>query len=359
MSESDEAQQTDIDWDNLPPSTMPPNLPLSVQGFTNTEAAEKLAHTVGGYIGLIGRFIDVSSLDAVTIAIDYDAALAGLDRGIEGLRPLSRSNSDEIQGVAISSAVLRDGVVKTHLIFNAANVVALIADEATPEDVTTSVGIVAHECAHVQITTQKEAAIPDARFGGRIEGYERAVCFQMAEVCWDEYAACRISAPFAAGQNAQHAQSLISVVANARETANSAIKAYRTHADINQLVAEAGASLCQPMKVAAYLLGGMDGDGIGWAEMSDARQAVEAAGYAQLIDQLHERLIALWESQGEWDPSLDVFAPLMALAKSVFASGGIHFGTNAEGGCRIDVPFTPATMPGLWGLVANLIDRPA
>jgi hypothetical protein len=45
VSESDEGSQAEIDWDNLPPSTMPPNLPMSVLGFTNTDAAEKLAHT--------------------------------------------------------------------------------------------------------------------------------------------------------------------------------------------------------------------------------------------------------------------------------------------------------------------------
>ncbi len=61
----------------------------------------------------------------------------------------------------------------------------------------TSIGIIAHECAHVQITMEKELAIPEARLGTRINGYERALMFQLAEVFWDEYAACRLSAPLA------------------------------------------------------------------------------------------------------------------------------------------------------------------
>lgn len=335
----------DIDWDIVPPTTMPPGLNCAVKGFANEDAARRLGELVLGCVQMVGSFIDLSTLDGVTIAIDYDAALAELDRGLEGLRPLSRSNSEEMQGVAMSPAVMREGSVLTHLVFDAAHLVALIVDEEEQAARDLAIGIIAHECAHVQITAQKERAIPDARFGTAIEGYEHAVMFQMAEVCWDEYAACRLSAPFASTQNEHHSVTLAGTLEAVRSRSDERIKSYRLHGDINVLVAETGALLCGPMKAAAYLLGGMDAVEANWSEFTPVRDAIDDAGYADLIDDLHKLLRQLWDAQGSWDPTLDTFAPLEALAKRVFSSGGIHFETAGDGRCNIKVPFTASTMP--------------
>ncbi len=335
---------TDDDAIELPESTVPAGLGASVQGFINEEGARALGSVVLGWIHGLGRLIDLSTLDGVTIAIDYDAALAGLDRGLDGLRPLSRSNSEEMQGVAMSPAVIRDGQVKTHLIFNAAMIAALAVEDAPEDEVQLAIGIIAHECAHVEITAQKEVAIPDARFGARIEGYERTILFQLAEVCWDEYAACRISAPFALNQNEHHAETVAGVVAVARDRSNAAIRSYRRHGDLDRLVGEAGPALCEPMKAVAYLLGGMDGANETWADQSVARQALEAGGYGDLVDELHQALRALWETQGQWDPTLDTFGPLLAIGKRVFEAGGIYFSSGPDSSARIDVPFTLDTI---------------
>jgi hypothetical protein len=188
-----------IDWDALPPSTMPNDLTLTAKGFNDPDVAQQFGRAVLEAVSVFGSFIDLSTLDGITVAIDYDAALAELDRGLDGLRPLSRSNT-EMQGVAMSPAVMRDGEVRTHLVFDAAMLVPFVHADATAEEKAESVAIIAHECAHVGITARKEAAISDARLGTRIEGFERALTFQIAEICWDEYAACRISAPFAPTQ---------------------------------------------------------------------------------------------------------------------------------------------------------------
>ena len=334
----------DIDWDNLPPTTIPSDLSLTAKGFNDPEVATQFGRTILEFITVMGSSMDLATLDGVTLAVDYDAALAELDRGMEGLRPLSRSNSTEMQGVAMSPAVMRDGQVKTHLVFDASMLVPLVHAESTAEERASSIGIIAHECAHVQITAQKEAAIPQARLGTVIEGFERAVTFQVAEICWDEYAACRISAPFASRQNEQHAQTLKGVLERARPDANAAIRAYRWHGDVDRLVAEAGPPLCQPIKVAAYLLGGLDGAGAAWSDFPEAREELDAAGYGELVDRLHAILRQLWESQAEWAPTLDVFAPLQALAAEVFASAGLVFNSEPDGSCWIDVPFSPDTL---------------
>jgi hypothetical protein len=329
---------TDIDWDNLPPTTAPASFNACVKGFTNQEAGQQLGLEVGRVIQVVGSFMDLSTLDGITIAVDYDQALLELDRGLEGLRPLSRSDSEEMQGVAMLPAVIRDGEVRTHLIFNASMVAALIADEATPEDRASSIAIIAHECAHVQITAEKERSVPDARFGTRIEGYERSVMFQFAEVAWDEYAACRISAPFAPNQNESHAEVVIGSAVEARGRANAAVQQFRRHGDIDRLVAEAGPPLFQPMKAAAYLLGGMDAVEAAWSDYPEVRQALETNEFADLVDSMRSELRNLWDTRDQWDPSLDIFEPLLDIAREVFRSGGLHFRTLEDGTCWVEVP---------------------
>lgn len=337
---------TEIDWDNLPASTAQ-TVSVSVQGFTNQQAGERLGRTVGECVMTLGSFMDLSTLDGVTVAVDYDAALAGIDQGMAGLRPLSRTDTEEMQGVAKTCQVSRDGEVKSHLVFNAAMLVPLIAEEQTSaEDRQTAIGIIAHECGHVQVNAQLEKQIPHARLGARIEDFERAVLFQIAEICWDEYAVCRLSAPFAPRQNQQHAETVAAVLPGARARAKEGIKAYRLHGDLHRLLGEAGSELCQPLKAASYLLGGLDAEDRGWAEFAEARAAIDEAGYGALVDALHEGCRHLWDSQSEWTPDRDVLAPLIAVARDAFASGGIYFRRESDGRCRVNVPLSVDTLPG-------------
>lgn len=349
----------DTDWNNLPPSTAPASLQVSVQGFTNHDAGVALGKIVGESVMTLGSFMDLSTLAGVTIGVDYDAALASIDQGMEGLRPLDRTNTEEMQGVAKTCQVVRDGEVKSHLAFNAAMIASLIAEEeTTAEDRQTAIGIIAHECAHVEVNARMEALVPDARLGAHIADFERAVLFQIAEIAWDEYAVCRLSARFAPRQNEQHADTVRAVLPDARKRANEHIKTYRIHGNLHRLISAAGFELCQPIKAAAYLLGGMDADNLTWEDFAEARAAIEAGGYGDFVDLLHEHCQVLWDSQAEWSPEVDVLAPLIDLTRDVFESGGIYFLRNRDGECHIEVPFTPETMPDD-ATVARLVESEA
>lgn len=169
--------------------------------------------------------------------------------------------------------------------------------------------------------------------------------FRIAEVCWDEYAACRMSAMFNTNQNQGHAETVIASVAKARKNSDAAIRAYRVHGDVDQLLAEAGPWLHQPIKAAAYLLGGMEAVEAGWEQFPEVKEALEDEDYLEIVEKLRAELQNLWNSRENWEPSLDVFGGLEAIAKEVFDEGGLFFGTDNDGNCRIDVRYSPQTMP--------------
>ncbi|QFI70519.1 hypothetical protein [Sinorhizobium alkalisoli] len=82
-------------------------------------AGKKLAYCVGDYVRELSRYINLERLDGITIAVDYNEALLDLDRGCETDHRLTPS-SELVEGVAMAPSVIRDGVLKSHLVLNAA-----------------------------------------------------------------------------------------------------------------------------------------------------------------------------------------------------------------------------------------------
>ena len=76
--------------DGLPRTTVPTTTMVAVRDFDDQEGARRLGQMVGVVVNAIGSFIDLSRLDGVMVAIDYDGALAALDRGMNGLTRLIR-----------------------------------------------------------------------------------------------------------------------------------------------------------------------------------------------------------------------------------------------------------------------------
>src|SRR3546814_17616234 len=110
----------------------------------------------------MGSFFDLSLLEGVTVAVDYDAALASIDQGMDGLRPFDRTNTEELQGVAKTCQVRRDGVTKSHIVFNAAMLVPLIAvDQTSQAERKEALCLIAHDCGPVGIQKPLEAADPE------------------------------------------------------------------------------------------------------------------------------------------------------------------------------------------------------
>ena len=95
------------DINDLPPPTAPDSIPFSMRNFASEEGANHTATKLAFYIRLISRYLDLSRLDGVTVAYEYDVALAELDRGVEGLRPLTRSNDDQLIGVGMAKGPMK------------------------------------------------------------------------------------------------------------------------------------------------------------------------------------------------------------------------------------------------------------
>lgn len=334
---SDEPPDELVDQDE-PESTLPSGgLDWHMLAFADEDSARDLANRMGQALHYISRYIDLELLDGITVAYNYAEALRALDRGVSNLRPLTPSEG-EIVGVAMSPAVLRDGQAKTHIVLSAEYMGGFFDDE--PGDAFRfSLSILAHECAHVEVHKYQEMAFPGSLLRHSFDDFETATMHHMAEICWEEYAACRLSAMFARNEGATYAASVVETCRVARQRATSEIIAYRTHADLDRLIGEAGAAIQTPLKCAAYLLGHMDAFEEEWEAYPEARVSLEENDYAGHVDQLRSALRLMWEERGAWK-SWGAFDPVRDVVRELYDSNGLFFR-----GDRLDVPFTPDTMP--------------
>ena len=324
--------------DELPPPTAPDSIPFSMRNFATEEGANHTANKLASYIRLISRSLDLSRLDGVTVAYDYDAALAELDRGVEGLRPLSRSNDDQLIGVGMAPAVLRDGVVKVHIVLNAPYVKEIDKDEGDEPDgeFWAALYLLAHECGHVQVTSDKDRAFPGMILQHAVSSYEEAIFMQINEACWEEYAACRLSAVFGHGRLQLYEESLRGVLGVARERAADARKDFWLHRDLNRAVAEVAPPLVEPLRLASYVLGHIDGLGDDTSISEETKQAIADAGYTDFVDDLARALRSLWEIRPEWT-HISQFDIIGDVARDALWSGGLTIRPAANAGATINV----------------------
>lgn len=75
-------------------STVRDDLPLTVNGnFQSEEDAQQLLHTIFAIARFFGTVFDLTGLDGITIADDYVAALARVDRDYQGMKGACPSGS--------------------------------------------------------------------------------------------------------------------------------------------------------------------------------------------------------------------------------------------------------------------------
>lgn len=152
--------------DELGPPTAAENVCVTSRGFPTEEEAREVGTAVRECVILFSRHFDLSRLDGVTVAHDYAQALASLNRGSDTKHVLTPSDGHAV-GIAMTPSVIRDGRLMSHIVFNAVVVAPIVKPD--PDSIQLPVHVIAHECAHVEITQKFDEAFPNIllrqRFG--------------------------------------------------------------------------------------------------------------------------------------------------------------------------------------------------
>ena len=315
---------------------------MTLRGFDTEDHASQFGNLVATYVRELSRYIDLSALDGITIAADYAQALLELDRGYATSLKLTPSDGLAI-GVAMTPAVIRDGRIKSHMLFNAG--VLLPLEGERNELYEQALHTLAHECGHVEVTERFNAAFPGVLLQSKVSNLHEHYRWKIIKACWDEYAVAEICAPFGHHPTGDYEETFIAALAQTRPHANGLIKAYRLHGNHQQVTADVYGVYGDLMKFAAYHLGNMAGLGLTLDGLPKTKAALEGHWFAPYFDKLKKACEGIAADYGKWKDS-SAFEALGDLADEIVAEGGVIISDHRDdGGFYVDIPFPAETMP--------------
>ena len=326
--------------DEVPPPTAPATFGVTVRDWIGETEAQQLGECVGRFTYHLSRYIDLSNLDGLTLGGDYPKALAELDRGYESTIVLTPSNDVAI-GIAMTPSVIRDGQLKSHIVLNAALVSGLLDDQH--ELFRFALHTLAHESAHVQVTAAFEHCFPNVLLRSKRADLKEHCRWDVTLACWDEYAACRISAGFGEDPTDGYEQTFIQALQTAREKANTAIRAYRLHGDHSRIACEVYAEYGRLMKYAAYLLGDLDARDIAVEDRPPVAAALDGHFFQPYLPRLRDALRALFEAFDAWTDEI-LFEGVGDIVEELAGEGGVYMTKSDPGFVNINVPFRIETI---------------
>jgi len=229
---------------------------LNCIGFADQKMAESLNGIIKVIIQEMSRVVPISTLDGITFAQDYAAAIEQIDRG-DPLLPVEKSQPRSYgQPVAKLVHVLRGGEEKTHLVIGASIAGALLSDDE--EDRIFS--------AHMIITMLAGLAhrsLYEARLAGKLFGPDEIVriLYSSISAAPGSYYGARTSAFIDPGSGERYAELVIESYASAREDIGKARIQYRYSNNIDELLDVALSRISFVLNHAAEWLGHRDGLG--------------------------------------------------------------------------------------------------
>ena len=322
------------------PTTAPETFGVTVRDWNGDVTAQQLGECAGGFTYQLSRYIDLSNLDGLTLAGDYPKALAELDRGYESTIVLTPSNDVAI-GIAMTPSVIRDGRLKSHIVLNAGIAAGLLDPEH--ELFRFALHTLAHECAHVEVTAAFDHCFPNVLLRSKHADLQAHCRWDVILACWDEYAACRISAGFGDEPTDGYEQTFIQALQAARDNANAAIRAYRRHGEHSRIACEVYGEYGRLMKYTAYLLGDLDAREIAVEDRPPLTAAIEGHYFEPYLPRLREALRDLFNTFGAWTDER-LFEVIGDIVDELAGEGGVYMTKSGPGLVNIKVPLRLETM---------------
>lgn len=256
----------------------------------------------------------------------------------------STAENDGVIGAAMAPAVLRGGKVKTHLLFHFGLIAGLGTEDLQSETWQFALHAVAHESAHVEVTAALDHAFPATVLQEQIFDHLQARRIEVINAAWHEYGATRISATFGLDPTPGYVEIFVSSLRAARQNANDAITAYRTHGDIDRIMTDVILAYGNLVKFSAYLLGTLDGLGKSPEDIPQLIDALRGRWFDDGFRRLHATFQELWSRWGKWG-SRDEFEPIADIVIEALESGGVYMVGQPDGTMRIDIPLRPENTP--------------
>ncbi|MDE2163787.1 MAG: DUF4238 domain-containing protein, partial [Alphaproteobacteria bacterium] len=217
------------------PAYSSPNWMMHFLDCGDEETAKKIGAVASGVVFELAKVIPLNRIDGITFARDYPAALQNLDRGFTVSKPLTTTTEEGVEGVAMAPHVLRDGVVKTHIVMRGDIGHGLISDDETWRNIASQMLVA--ELVEAACSEMFDTALPGVLLKPIASAFDfqRFDCVNFA---WSSYISSRLSAHIARDSGAWFRDYLIRALDRASRDIPKMRYAYRFHGDVPQLMRE-------------------------------------------------------------------------------------------------------------------------
>jgi hypothetical protein len=316
--------------DESPPELQPQESGwgCTVSGVANTDLSHRMAMTVGAVMkAVLANGYNLSRLEGTTIAANYAASLAELDRGSELLGVLAPSEEFGA-GMAMAAPVMRDGKVMARLMLDASIVLALMSDDEAQK----AFGLctVVHELAHIHDLANKDAALPGTFLKPYPGDVLEAEMFNLSSLAWDEFLATAMSAYLQPASLDAFDEVLDGALDELLARSAQARRSFFTHRDFGRLKREMFGSMQALLKFSAYVLGTLDGLGRGDEYGPKSRERLLASRFAPAFDALRAALREMASTYPGWE-SVQAYAQLRAVAQKALEAEGLILSVAPNG----------------------------
>jgi hypothetical protein len=307
-----------------------PEIVVNLAEWPYKERADELRERVVALLADVsskGR-LNMSRLEGISVVESLNTALRSFDAGYPGDH--SAAMRETVMGRMITT--FRDSEIRGHIFLPVDVALQLINTDAPHRDFCTYAFV--HECAHLHDLDQWARA-----FGTDILRPPLAQpLFLSLQVCWNEYAACRLAAYSYPGQTEDMRAALHSAIEKLGDARSRTNAAFAPTDEGRQSGLTAALNDALPyLQAFSYLLGHCKGLGIPFAQnvpenyfhiQNDPR--LQTA-----LQRIELQLDALWAIYGEWSSFEALTALVQAICEFVMASTGLVMRPAPDRGMQV------------------------
>lgn len=323
----------DKDNSEFSPPTAP-DYTVYFHSCADPATAERIAATFNVVAKNIVPIMSLDRLDGVTFSGNYEASLRDLDRGFPASVPLQPTKEECAVGVAMAPLVMRDGIVKTHIVMEGWLGRSLISEDE--ETWRLALHTVVRQLAHAASAQILDESLPGVllkRFDDRYDGF----LYVAIHSAWTGYFSARASAVFCPEGGRPQEELLLAVLKRAQNDIPAARLAYRFDGDLDKLLAVAIPRIEDVLKFSGTDLGHSDGLEQSILDNPTLATALEEAGLRDWVVLFDSELSRLWDRRGQWT-SFGEFLELNRHVERLMWQYGLFPWRTDEGLIRIGIP---------------------
>lgn len=332
-------QTVEASGNELRPTASAFSIPVHFQGTFEEGVPKRISEAVSDLLREVAWTVPLDRLDGITVADDYPSALAALDRGMLNVSAPPTRQDEKGIGVAQCPNVVRDGVVKSHIV-----VQSFVAHHLLNEDDavrTQCAYIIANQLASAGVTQTFDEALPGVLLTQQVEGLD-GILQRTTYPAWSAYFASRASSAFADPSRFEIEEDVALMgLGELFETFGEARRAYRLDADMDRFLGAVLPRLGFLLEHLAGLLGHADGIETNVFEAVPAlTKELEARELRAWLSDYQRDLAFLWNRRGQWD-GYGEFLGLNRHAERILWLLPVVPWTMPDGAIRVEIPFVP------------------